>query len=195
MTAATVSPDHAAFLGLLPAVRAHALFRFRYLPPVDRDEAAADAVAYAFRSFLRLRRRGADPAGFPAAFARVAARWVAAGRGVGRAYSTRDVMARAAQRRRGFAVHRLDAPRPDGRGWWREAAADPRAAVPDQAALNVDFPAWLAALPPAKRRAARLLVEGNSTGTTAALVGVTPGRISQLRRELAADWHHFHACA
>jgi len=90
-------------------------------------------------------------------------------------------------------VHSLDARTPTGDAWWRDVVADDRASVADQAAVNIDFPAWLATLSATKQRAARLLVEGHSTGAAATLVGVSPGRISQLRKELADDWRDFYA--
>lgn len=185
--------DHHDFLSLLPGLERHARVHFRHLRPADREEAAADVVAYGFASYLRLRRRGKDPAAFPAAFARFTARAVANGRAVGRGCGTRDVLAPAARRRRGFAVHRLDDPAPPPAGWWRDLLTDPRADVPGQAAFAVDFPAWLATLSVVKRRVARLLAYGYGTGATARLAGVSPGRVSQLRAELAASWAAFHA--
>ena len=185
--------DHPAFLSLLPGLERHARVYFRHLRPADREDAAADVVAYGFAAYLRLRRRGKDPAAFPAAFARFTARAVANGRAVGRTCGTRDVLAPAARRRRGFAVHRLDAPAPPPAGWWRDVLADPRADVPDQAAFAVDFPAWLATLTTVKRRVARLLAYGYGTGATAQRIAVSPGRVSQLRAALAASWAAFHA--
>lgn len=92
---APVTPtDHGDFLSLLPGRQWHARVYFRHLRPVDREDAAADVVAYGFTSFLRLRRRGR----VPAAFARFSAR--AVGQGCG----TRDVLA-PAHRRRGFSRH------------------------------------------------------------------------------------------
>ena len=185
--------DHADFLSLLPGLERHARAHFRRLHPTDREDAAADVVAYGFASYLRLRRRGKDPAAFPAAFARFTARAVANGRAVGRTCGTRDVLAPAARHRRGFAVHRLDDPAPRRPTWWRDVLADPRADVPGQAAFAIDFPAWLATLTAVKRRVARLLAYGHGTGAAARLAGVSPGRVSQLRAELAASWAAFHA--
>lgn len=186
-----IATDHATFLTLLPGLERHARVYFRHLRPADREEAAADVVAYAFASYLRLKHRGKDPAAFPVAFARFTTRAVANGRAVGRTSSTRDVLVRAARRR--FAVHRLDDPAPPPAGWWRELLTDPRADVPAQAAFAVDFPAWLSTLSAVKRRVAVLLAFGHGTGATARRAGISPGRVSQLRAELAASWAAFHA--
>lgn len=190
---ATTARDHTEFLALLPGLERHARIYFRHLRPADREEAAADVVACGFATYLRLKCRGKDPTLFPVSFARFTARAVANGRAVGRRCDTRDAMTRTAQRHRGFAVHRFDDPIPGGTGWWRDVLADPRADVFAQAAFAVDFPAWLATLSTIKRRVAYLLARGDSTFDTAGLTGISPSRVSQLRRELAASWYAFHA--
>lgn len=90
------------------------------------------------------------------------------------------------------AVHKLHDPMPDG-GWWRDLAVDRRVRVDEQAAFNVDFPAWLATLPAVKRRAAELLARGHRTDEVAAAARLSAARVSQLRRELADSWFDFHA--
>lgn len=184
-------PVHAAFVPLLPGLQAHARVRFRHLNPTDREEAVADVVAYGFLSFLRLKERGKDPTNFPAVFAHFVARAVSNGRGVVRRLSTRDLMATRPRGER-IRVHRLDDQMPGG-GWWRDTALDRRVRVDDQAAFNLDFPAWLATLPTPKRLVAELLARGHGTDDAAGLTGLSAGRVSQLRRELADSWAAFHA--
>ncbi|QDU21807.1 hypothetical protein [Urbifossiella limnaea] len=190
MTEHAPTHAHAAFLSLLPRLRTHARVRFRHLNWSDREEAVADTVAYGFASFLRLTARGKHPAAFPAVFAHFVARAVANGRSVVRRLSARDVT--AGYRKGRAAVHRLEGPAPGG-GWWRDAAPDRRGRVADQAAFNLDFPAWLATLPAVKRTVAELLARGHGTGEAAGATGLSAGRVSQLRRELADSWVDFHA--
>jgi hypothetical protein len=184
------NPVHAAFESLLPRLRTHARVRFRHLNPSDREEVVADVIAYGFASFLRLAERGKDPAAFPAVFAHFVAKAVANGRRVTPRLSTRDLLGRPRAAR--AAVHKLDDPMPDG-GWWRDLAVDRRVRVDEQAAFNVDFPAWLATLPAVKRRAAELLARGHRTDEVAAAARLSAARVSQLRRELADSWFDFHA--
>lgn len=190
MTELAPVPAYAAFVSLVPALQTHARVRFRHLNPVDREEAVADVVAYGFLSFLRLTGRGKAPTAFPAVFAHFVARAVSNGRGVVRRLSTRDLMGRPRGER--VAVHKLDDPMPDG-GWWRDLAIDRRVRIDDQAAFNIDFPAWLGTLPALKRRVAELLAQGHGTEETASRTRLSAGRISQLRRELAGSWVAFHA--
>ena len=190
MTELAPVPVHTAFVSLLPNLHTHARFRFRHLNPTDREEAIADVVAYGFASFLRLKRRGKDPTAFPAVFAHFIARAVANGRGVGPCPSARDLLT-ARSRGERTRIHRLDDPMPGG-GWWRDAALDRRVRVDDQAAFNLDFPVWLDTLTALKRRVAELLAKGHGTDDAAGQTGLSAGRVSQLRRELADAWVAFH---
>jgi len=190
MIALAPAPVRAAFESLVPRLRTHARARFRHLRPVDREEAVADVLAYGFASYLRLKERGKDPTAFPAVFAHFVARAVANGRGVVRRLSTRDLLGRPRGER--VTIRKLDDPMPGG-GWWRDLALDRRVRVDEQAAFNIDFPAWLATLPAVKRHVAELLARGHGTDEVARGTGVSAGRVSQLRRELADSWFDFHA--
>lgn len=191
-----IAPDtaaQAAFLAILPRVERHARVAFQHLNPSDREEAAAEAVAHAWVAFLRLWARGKDPSRFPTALARFSALATRNGRRVGGRMASRDVMS-AARRKVGVAVEPYRDAGSDG-GLVTAELLPPatRSRVPDVAALRVDFPAWLGRLTAGRRQAARMLACGYGTGEVAAGLGVTAGRVSQLRRVLAADWHRFHA--
>jgi hypothetical protein len=179
-------------LGLLPVINTYARRAFRHLNPADREEATAEAVALAFREFVRLRVRAKDPAGFPTVLARFSTLAVHNGRRVGSAMACRDVMS-VARRKAGTRVtsYGEDATTED-RATTDLLPSDTRGRVPDVVALRVDFPAWLRRLSPTRRRTALLLAAGFGTGEVAAGTGMSDGRVSQLRRELAADWHRFH---
>jgi hypothetical protein len=163
----------------------------RGLQAADRDEVAAAAVALAWAAARRLAARSREVTALLPTVIRFAVLAALAGRRVDGGATTRDALEPAARRRRGFAVRSLDAAGPAD-AWWRAAVADRRARVPDQAAFNVDFGRWLAALPPGKRRVARLLARGDRTSEVAARLGVSAARISQVRGELAAAWDAFH---
>jgi hypothetical protein len=46
-----------------------------------------------------------------------------------------------------------------------------------------------------RRRVAELFAGGHETGVVPGLVGVSPGRVSQVRLELAESWHQFQGQA
>ncbi|QDU21936.1 sigma factor [Urbifossiella limnaea] len=200
LTAAMIVPAaREAFAAALPRVQAVARFTTRRVPcPDAREELAAEAVALAWRCYVALLRRGKDPAGFVTTIARRAAQAALAGRRVCGAEKVRDALSPLARLRGRVRMDRIGDRVPGRRRCSGEAvaaelvAADPRVKVPDQAAFRVDFPRFRGGLPPAKREALDLLAAGWGTGAAAARLGVSAGRVSQLRRELAEKWEAFH---
>jgi hypothetical protein len=69
---------------------------------------------------------------------------------------------------------------------------DTRTPVPDQASFRIDFPAWLSGLGSRRRAVAESLAASYSTAEVAQEHGISPGRVSQLRRELQEAWEQFH---
>ena len=65
--------------------------------------------------------------------------------------------------------------------------------VPDQAAFRHDFPRWLERLSDRDRRLAEAMAADETTTAVAARFGVSPGRVSQLRRNFKDDWEAFTA--
>ena len=68
---------------------------------------------------------------------------------------------------------------------------DRRAGPAETAAARIDTAAWLGSLPVRNRRIAETLATGETTKATAKQHGVTPGRVSQLRRQLETSWLEF----
>ncbi len=63
--------------------------------------------------------------------------------------------------------------------------------VPDIVAFRCDFADWLKRLRRRDQRIAKSLALGHRTGDVAKRFNVCDGRVSQLRRELAASWRQF----
>src|SRR5262249_36604790 len=150
---------------------------FRGRSATDREEATAEAVAAAFESFVRLKERGKNPAqDFPRSMARLAALHVKDDRHVGGRSSSKDVLARKAQQKHGFAGEALPvSPRTSletrsagARGrqkqtvWEEGLQGNMRTPVPDQVAFRLDFPAFLRTLSGRDRRLVRFLARGRS---------------------------------
>lgn len=178
------------FLAMLPGIRAFAEYAFRRLRPEARDEAIQEVTASAFVAFVRLVDRGHTQLAFASVLARYAVAQYLAGRRTGTRLNSADVMALG--RRRRFTIESLD--QFDSRdGVWREAVVeDTRTPVADQASFRVDFSEWLSRLPSRDRRVAESLAASYTTGEVAEQHGISPGRVSQLRRELQEGWERFH---
>jgi hypothetical protein len=182
----------AAFSKLLPIVRAAAWRRFRQVPcPDRRADLLAEAVALAFSWFVRLHRRGKDPAAFIGTLAELAARAVSCGRRLAGQEPARDVLSFAAGRAGGFHIVRLGGGGALSPELEKALAGNARTPVPDQVSFRLDVPRWVRGLPPAKRRAVGLLAVGHGTAEVAGRLGVTPARVSQLRGELKASYLAF----
>lgn len=183
---------HDGFLELLPAIRSQLRFALRRLSPDDRAEAMAECIASIAAAYARLHAQGKCDVAFASSLADFAVRHYFAGRRIGDRLNGNDVMSPYAQRQRGFCVKSLDQRNPAGE--WKEIVVeDGRATPAEVAASRIDIADWLDQLPRRKREVAQALATGESTTGTASRCGVTPGRVAQLRKELAESWAVFQS--
>lgn len=182
---------HPGFLALLPDIRRQVRFAFRHLEPERREEAVQEALANAMVAYVRLVELGKPDVAYASPLASYAVKQVCEGRQVGSALNGCDVLSSYAQRKQGFTVSRLQQASESANTWKEILVEDPTCTPAELAASRIDFKSWLNRLPRQKRRIASTLAAGETTGETARKFRVTPGRISQLRRELAASWNEF----
>jgi hypothetical protein len=184
----------AGFMELMPDIHKHVCFAFRRLEPERRDEAVQEAIANALVAYVRLFELGKTDVAYASPLASYAVKQVCEGRQVGCALNAFDVLSPYAQRRQGFSVSRLEPP-DETEGSWKEILVeDPSCTPAELAASRIDFDAWFSGLPRQKRRIASTLAAGETTGKAARKFRVTPGRVSQIRRELSAAWQQFQGC-
>jgi hypothetical protein len=178
---------------LLPRIELHGSIFFRYLRcPHRREDALQELRALAWKWYVAAVARGKDPARFVTTLATYAARHVRSGRKLCGQEPSRDVLSPVAGRKHAFVVTKL----PD----WEASSANPlvdaltdntRSPVPEQVMFRCDFPGWLNALSDRDRRVAEDLMLGEGTLDVARRHGLSPGRVSQLRRELRHRWEAF----
>ena len=180
------------FVSMLPAIEQQAAHRLRNYPQSEREELIAEVVALAFCMFVTLAKRGRIDLAFPTPLAAYGCRQALTGRRAGASLNVNDVTSRHCQQRKRIRVEGLD--RFDTQhGEWREAVVeDHHTPVPDQVAFRCDFPEWLKTLSRRDRRIAETLASGEGTTKTAKRFKVSPGRISQLRKQLLDAWQAFH---
>ncbi|MFO0931045.1 MAG: hypothetical protein U0736_29105 [Gemmataceae bacterium] len=197
---------HAHFLSFLPRIETHAKVRFRHLRcPGRRDDAVAEVVAVTWKWYLRLQEAGKDVDEFVSTLADLAVRHVRSGRRLCGQERAREVFSSRAQRAKGFRVEGLPS---STRRRHEEVYSDPhgqdridafeerlrdntQSPVPDQAAFRIDYPLWLSRLGDRNRRIARDMALDLGTKELAVRHRVSPGRISQLRREFHSGWRRF----
>ena len=183
----------ARFLSILPRIELHGRVSFRHVPcPGRRADAIAEMVALAWAWHLRLAERGKDATRFPGALAIYAARAVRSGRRLCGQERARDVLSPSAQRQHRFLVERLPDFSSLGGNPLEQALLDNRKTPPpEQAAFRLDFPAWLRTRTERDRRLAEDLMRGERTQDVSSKFGLSPARISQLRRDFHEDWERF----
>jgi hypothetical protein len=193
---------HAAFLSILPRIELHGRVCFRGLKcPHRREDAIAEMVALAWKWFVGLVEQGKDPLAFPATLATFAARQVKCGRRLCGQEKGKDVLSPVAQQRHSFTVERLPSSTTPVHGPVRgrkkhdvfeERLRDNRLTpVPEQAAFRIDFPAWLDTLTARECQLVRAMAANERTKDLGAKFDLSPGRISQMRRQLHNGWTRF----
>jgi hypothetical protein len=151
-----------------------------------------EVVVSSLAAYARLVERGKEELAFPSALARFAVAQVRQGRQVGARLNVRDVTSRYAQQKKGFHVERLDQFDVTSDEWKEVLIEDRRATPAEVAASRIDFAAWLGTMTALRRKIALCLATGENTLDTARRFALSPGRISQLRREFRASWQAFH---
>jgi hypothetical protein len=187
------SPAHTQekFLEMLHAIRRQAHFAFQHCDPESREELTAEVVANCYCAYRRLVDRGCLERAYPTPLADYAIRQVRAGRRIGNPSNIHDMSSAICQRQKGVTLKRLDRHDVQSDAWHQILVEDRQAGPADVAMTRIDFGAWLNSLPKPTRRAAEILATGEATGQVARMFGLTPGRISQLRRELYRAWLAF----
>ena len=183
---------HRLFETHLPRVEAHAALALRHVRcPDTRADLTAEVVALAWRTFVRLARRGKKPHQFVTTLALRCSQAVRSGRRLAGAESARDALSRVAAARHGFSVAHLGGEGlPEG---VEEALVGcTRRRVPEQAAFRIDFPAWRACVGRRDRAVLDALASGEGTGEVAAQFHISSARVSQLRRQFRDSWLAFH---
>jgi hypothetical protein len=200
-------PLHSIFLTLvLPRIELHGRVYFRHLQSAERqEEALAEMIGLAWKWFVRLAQRGKDATRFVSALATFAARRVNRGDRVCGQEWAKDVLNTLAQRRHGFTVQSLPLCNATSlenryahpRGQQQQDTFEERlrdnttTPVPIQVQFRIDFRAWLQTLTGRERRLIRAMARNERTGDLSRQFEVSPGRISQLRREFYLGWIRF----
>lgn len=202
----TNSSLHAPFLDLLPKLHTHAAIYFRGIPCPDRKaDKINETVALAWKWYIRLCEKGKDITKFRMVFIYLVAKAVKSGRRICGQEKAKDVLSPLAQQRHNFVVESLPASTRvphehlygEPRGQRKQDAYEERlkdnmvSPIPDQVQFRIDFPAWLATLTPRERKLIRAMALNEKTSDLSKEFEVSPGRISQMRKEFQQGWHRY----
>ena len=196
----------AHFVAILPRIELHAKIYFRDVKcPHRKEDFIQETRALAWKYFIRAIQQGKDPLTFVSLIATFAARHARSGRRLCGQERSKDTLSPLAQRRRGFTVKTLPVTTTQPR---EQFYANPHGqrlidaveerlrdntltSVPDQVCFRLDFPAWLTTRTERDRRIIDDMGLNHRTQDLSKKFGVSPSRISQLRREYRDDWTNF----
>ena len=184
---------HARFLSILPKIRTHARIYFRHVKCHCRKaDFIAEAIALAWKWFVRLTKKGKDACQFPSTLATFAAKAVRNGRRITGQLKPNDVHSERAQQMRGFSVSKLPEFSTLNPNPLSDALIDnTQSPVPDQVQFRCDFPEWLLTHTRRDRTLAVEMAKGERTSALAHRFKISPARVSQVRRHLHDSWEQF----
>ena len=182
---------HDAFVAIIPAIQTHAKIAFRRLDAEAREEAIQEVVCNACCAYARLVELNKVKLAYPSALARFAVAQTKEGRKVGGKLNCRDISSGYCQQQKKLLVERLDRFDSEEEAWEEILVEDRHAGPAETAITRIDFSTWLQLLPRHLRKIATFLAKGETTKTTAKRFHLSPGRISQIRKELFLAWHRF----
>ena len=184
--------NHDQFLTMLPVIQFQARRAFKRLQYDIKQEYLSEVVGHAWQAFVRLCETGKTGQATAWSLARFAVRAVRSGRRTGNRQNIRDINTEIERNRSGEELKR-PVVKPNPMPWLEHILADERARPDYLAITRMDFGDWLGMLPQQKRQIAEFLASGESTREAAEHFGISPGRISQIRRELELSWNAFQS--
>jgi hypothetical protein len=128
---------------------------------------------------------------YPSVLAGYAIRQFRAGRRVGSKARRNDVYTQFCCKTNGYTLCHLGAPAEQVGGWTEYLIDNKVSPIPDQVAFRIDFHDWLSTLATRTRQVVEDLACGERVTDVGRRLGVTPSRVSQLRRELHRAWQEF----
>ena len=182
---------HAAFIDMLPTIVRYARTAFRDLDADAREDLVQECVANCLVAFVRLVERGKQSIAYPQVLSMYAVRQIRDGRRVGKKINSNDVYDVHARVIGNYQLNYIGSPRSQRAGWQAQLVENKRTSPATLAAFRLDFGAWLPSLPRRDRSMAEDLGMGERTGDVAKKYGVSPSRVSQMRRQLEESWEEF----
>jgi hypothetical protein len=173
------------FVAMLPEIEQKLRLAFYRLNPDACEDAIAEGVVHSLLAYLRLHEQDRAEVATPSSLAWYSSRHVKRGRPAAGRMNGKEPLSRYAQISNDIEVERLP------NNWIDAMVQDKRAPVVDQVVAKMDVGAWFATLTKRMKEIAKDLAFGCSTSEVAKKYGVTPGRISQMRRALEESWAAF----
>jgi len=174
-----------SFVTMLPEIEQKLRLAFSRLDLEAREDAIEEGIVHSLLAYARLHEQGRAHVATASSLAWYSSRQVKRGRPTSGKMNGKEPLSRYGQISNDIEVERQP------NNWIDAMVEDKRASVEDQVAAKLDVGAWFATLTKRMKEVAKDLAFGCSTSEVARKQGVTPGRISQLRRTLEESWAAF----
>lgn len=180
------------FVAALPKMERTWRWTFRDWSADWREEGTQEARGLGWQHWLRAIEQGKDPAKFATAIARFSGLQVRCGRKLAGGLKSREAF--NGWRNGTYPTHMEYLPVRESR--WSPSLAvalvEHREGNPaDVGAFRLDFRAWLARKGGKAYRLVLEAIAGTVGKDIAAILGISEGRVSQMRRELRSDWEEY----
>lgn len=191
ITCTSTNDWQSRFVSMLPSIRRTAAFQLTGMTPEAKEDALAEVIANCFVAYFRLVELGKESLAYPSVLSGFAVRQYRVGHRVGNRARRNDIYTEYCRQKNSHELCHLGAPG-EQVGRWNEYLVDNSVSpVPDQVAFRVDFREWLGKLPPRTRQIVEEFAYGERVTEVSNRLGVSLGRVSQLRRELHDAWQEF----
>ena len=184
-------PWHAGFLEMMPRIQRQASIAFKDFGAEAREDLVEEVVLHALIAFKALYDKGKADLAYASVLAMYGIRRVKIGRRVGVKMNVRDVSSTYCQLSKGISLQRLDQFDRKNGEWLEVLIEDKHAGPAETAAARLDVREWFRRMSSKDRRIARALAMGCNTGEVARQFRLSPGRISQKRRQYLESWREF----
>ena len=188
---ASVKPVAPSFESMLPMLKA----RFRKACSViptwhDQEDAIQEMLGIAFALYTSLVRRGKTDKIFPSPLAAYSIKAYHAGRKLS-GMSATDVTSTRCQILNRAVVHGLEYYDEIENKMVEVCVYDKYHRPVTIATFRIDYNNWIKTLNDRNRKILFAIIDGDTTSELATRFCISPGRISQIRRELFDSWHDF----
>ncbi len=182
-----------SFESLLPSLQKQVRYACRFLRLwQDRQEAEQEMISLAFSFYRSLVDRDKIESVYSSTLGNYAIRSYFAGRRF-TGLSATDISSPRCQLLDRAVVCGLEIHNKTDHRFKEINVYDKRHRPSTIAAFNLDFESWTASLDDRDREILFAILDGETTGELSKRFAISPGRVSQIRQELASSWKNFTA--
>ena len=182
----------AKFLELMPAITTMAKAAFKNCNSDKQDDALQSVLVASYWSVRQLAKNGRLNEAFSTPIGWFAIKAYRSGRVGGVPMNSTDALAESTRARKRVHIESYNNHGRIKKGWGEIFMTDGRVNVAKEVCFKIDYEGWIDTLQDRQRQMLEGMIAGDTTSELAEKFRVSPGRISQIRRELVESWKNYH---